>query len=265
VGNHEPVDPDRLSHLAQREQLRLLAVGDTHGNASWVEQLCALTAQHQCEIILQVGDFGFAPTTDSGAKFLDRVDAACAANGIELWWIEGNHENHAAIEQLHRSCHGPAQARQHIWHLPRGLRLTLAGRRFGFLGGAFSLDWHWRRAGDTWWPDHELPTANHVELLGAEPLDVLVTHDAPAGIDLPSYYSPPPADAKRTNEIRQLLRYALDATQPSYVLHGHWHHRHTTQLGDTIIEGLDRDGSPECAVMVDLPSLRITEISAGGR
>ena len=68
-----------------------------------------------------------------------------------------------------------------------------------------------------------------VERLGDEPLDVLVAHEAPAGLDLAAWQLPA-EDQIRTDQVRSLIATAVEATQPRIVFHGHWHHVHDTEL-----------------------------------
>ena len=52
-----------------------------------------------------------------------------------------------------------------------------------FLGGAFSVDWRDRTHGSDWWPN-EMPDDSDVARHGTDRLDILIAHDAPAGLDL---------------------------------------------------------------------------------
>jgi hypothetical protein len=93
-----------------------------------------------------------------------------------------------------------------------------------------------------------------VERLGTEPLDILVTHDHPGGIDLPTGFSLRPTDQAVSDEQRLLLREAVDQTNPRLVLHGHWHYRHTALLQrdnqpPVLIEGLGCDTDGEDAFL----------------
>ncbi len=49
---------------------RVLVAGDIHGNVSWIRRLCDLAQQHDCDAILQLGDFGFWPHHPDGARFI---------------------------------------------------------------------------------------------------------------------------------------------------------------------------------------------------
>ena len=68
-----------------------------------------------------------------------------------------------------------------------------------------------------------------VARLGSEPVDVLIAHDAPAGLDLAAWQLPA-EDQVRTDQVRSLIATAVEATRPRMVFHGHWHHAHETEL-----------------------------------
>ena len=152
---------------------RVLIAGDTHGNTKWVKHLTEVAARNDCPVIIQVGDFGYFPDHRDGPRFLSAVDQACAANGVELWFIDGNHDDHTSLAELEHG-HIPVQVAEHVTYLPRGTRLHVGGRTFGFLGGAFSVDWRDRTAGIDWW-HHEVTDTDDVARLGPEQLDVLIT------------------------------------------------------------------------------------------
>ncbi len=206
----------------------VLVAGDTHGNTRWTCHLAALAVANGCELVVQVGDFGYFPRVSEGERFLDDVDAAFAAAGLELWFIDGNHDDHAALA-VHRGSTEPVAIRDRIVHLPRGCRLQLGGLQFGFLGGAFSVDWRDRRIGQDWWPTEAIDRSD-VERIGTAALDVLVTHDAPGGVHFHSGWRLPPDDQARADENRALLAEVVAATHPQLVVHGHWHHAHDTEL-----------------------------------
>ena len=252
---------------------RVLVAGDTHGNTKWVKYLTDVAGRSDCPVIIQVGDFGYFPDHRDGPRFLSTVDQACAANGVELWFIDGNHDDHTSLAELE---HGnvPVRVAEHITYLPRGTRLGLGGCRFGFLGGAFSVDWRDRTAGIDWWR-HEVTGADDVARLGAEPLDVLIAHDAPAGVELLSSWRLPAEDQVRADEVRALVAQATMATSPRLVIHGHWHHGYESELNwidrvatqrsgtlmwnSTRVAGLGCDGDvARGSILLDLPALDVT-------
>ena len=214
--------------FATRDNVRRVFVaGDTHGNTPWVEGLAATAAAHGCPIVIQVGDFGYFPHHPDGPRFLTAVDTACARHGVELWFIDGNHDDHSALAE-HRKNDTPIALSDHVTYIPRGARISLGGSTFGFLGGAFSVDWRDRTHGSDWWPN-EMTERSDVAHLGGEPLDVLIAHDAPARLDLATWQLPA-EDQVRTDQVRSLIATAVEATRPHIAFHGHWHHAHDTEL-----------------------------------
>ena len=206
---------------------RVLIAGDTHGNTAWVERLTRTAAEQGCPIIIQVGDFGYFPDHPDGPRFLTSVDTACALSGVELWFIDGNHDDHFALAE-HREGGTPIALTDRVTYIPRGARLVLGGLTFGFLGGAFSVDWRDRTHGIDWWPTEKTDHSD-VSRLGGDNLDVLIAHDAPAGVDLSSWQLPA-EDQVRADEVRSLIAGAVEATRPRIALHGHWHHAHDSEL-----------------------------------
>ena len=207
---------------------KLLVAGDVHGNVGWMRALLELARTHECDAVLQLGDFGYWPHRPDGTKFLRRVSHHGARLGVTVFWIDGNHENHAALGALRPRADGFVEVVEHCVYVPRGHRWTWQNVRFGALGGAFSIDWRDRTAGKSWWPA-EVTRADDVEALGGAPLDVLVAHEAPDGVPLTGFQLPAD-DQVRTDDVRRLIREATIATQPKLVLHGHWHRRHSFEL-----------------------------------
>ena len=242
--------------------------GDTHGNESWVTLLAELAFIHGATRILQLGDFGLWPGWE-GERFLAKSSESCRLMGVSLYAIDGNHDWHSRRLRLHEQLgwDQPLELAPSVFLLPRGFRWTWSGIRFGALGGAFSVDWRMRNPGSDWWPEEEI-TEEDVARLGGEPLDVLVTHDAPPGVPLAGW-DLPPADQEKADLGRRMIGSAMAKTRPRLVLHGHWHHRHTLGL-DSIqvtadgvhrltarVEGLADDGAGDGRAwgILELPSL----------
>jgi hypothetical protein len=84
-----------------------------------------------------------------------------------------------------------------------------------------------------WWPDEELTRADIDRATSGGECDVLLTHDAPAGFDVPDL--PPrstwePAELHRAEFHRGLLREVVEVVRPWVLFHGHFHSRYDDQL-----------------------------------
>src|SRR4051812_11791514 len=139
------------------EPRRVLLAGDVHGNAEWMERLVHIAQSLGCEVVVQLGDFGYFPLDQSGQWFLRRVEQAASGANLIVYWIDGNHEDHGQLGALRPTESGFTPVSDRCFYIPRGLRWTWSGVRFGALGGAFSVDWRQRTPGADWWPQ-EVPT-----------------------------------------------------------------------------------------------------------
>lgn len=257
------------------ESLRLLVAGDTHGNATWLEVLFNRALEHRCDVLVQLGDFGYWPHTRDGQRFLRRVEFLAKRVRVPIVWIDGNHENHAMLRTLSPRPDGFVELSTHVLHAPRGLRWNWAGIRFGALGGAFSIDWRRRVLGVSWWAE-EVITPEDVATLTDDPLDVLLTHDAPAGIPIEGLPLSAP-DELRSYDNRRLIATAVESTNAQVLLHGHWHYRYQFDLTridataskaqgrkvweTTRVEGLASDQERDGGAwgVLELPTLEFTD------
>lgn len=256
---------------------RILVAGDTHGNLDWIRTLTKLAARHNCAGILQLGDFGFWSTKGPGNRpvlnegWIDAVTALLTRQNVWMRVIDGNHDAHPLVSDVYPAGPDrvtPIRPRTLDW-ATRGARWSWSGVRFGALGGAVSTDQAERRPGWSWWATEPV-TPDDVEALGTEPLDVLVCHDAPEGVNqpevdivtLPTQYLQVES-ASRTNRL--LIEQARRATRPALVLHGHHHHRYRASInGDgvrSMVEGLgcDTDGNGDAWGVLDLPDLKLAD------
>lgn len=223
--------------------MKVLLAGDTHGNTDQIAYLCEVAKRNGCELILQLGDFGLWPTSD-GKRFLMEANATLHENGLELWWLDGNHEDHARIEEWSKRENfylDKHKVLSRIFYLPRGYRFELGGLKCMSLGGAWSIDQDGRTPYIDWWPQEEL-TAGDVEraLADPAPLDVLFTHDMPenATRTYPARILP----GGQSN--RRALQAVVDSLKPAIVIHGHWHREYVGYFDNDIrIMGLNCDGT----------------------
>lgn len=217
---------------------RVLIAGDTHGDRNWVRSLCRTARRHGTPVVLVVGDFGYDIAIRQDLTFLDDCERHAADNEVVVTFIRGNHDNADALDGLDELTDpdtGLVWIRPRLAWVPDGHSWTWDHTRWGALGGATSTDRQWRTEGADWWA-HERPRADDAAQL-PEDLDVLVTHDAPAEVNLGGRTDDPRL-AALAGEDRQLISDTLRRSGATLVAHGHWHaaHRHHVGL-------LDRDAT----------------------
>lgn len=238
---------------------RVMMLGDVHGNSNWTMHAIRYAAEGGADVIVQVGDFGIWQGL-AGQMFLRDVQLTLDDYGIDLYWIDGNHENFDIINDrpTMRKPHnrrGPWSFPEYpnILHLPRGYRWEWFGKTWMALGGAVSVDKMHRKEGLSWWPGETL-TDNDVEYASRPgKVDVLVTHDCIAGVPVPGIK--PIGESEwpdwvliESNEHNRKIRDVVEATRPELMIHGHMHrfYRAYYQYGDgskMLVQGLDRDGT----------------------
>ena len=252
--------------------MRILLLGDTHRNARFLAVAFAAAERAGCERIIQLGDFGFGwqwlglGENLEICKFSALASVMVERSGIELDFIDGNHENFDRLSSHPLRADGTQEVAPGVRHLPRGHRFELEGCRFLALGGATSLDRMARRRGVSWW-EQEAITPAEVEACGQEPVDVLLAHDMPieCGIRADRHQSGYGLSADMDwYRNRMRVSEVLQATQPSWVFHGHLHHRYERDLRpdvDASVIGLasDRQGI-DLSALVFVPGERRVEL-----
>jgi hypothetical protein len=205
-------------------------------------------------IILHAGDFGIWPGL-AGQRYQAMVTAALAEADAGLWFADGNHEDFSQIASFDRREDGrnavaaSGDGIVRIWHLPRGYRWKWHGRTWLAVGGAVSVDRDVRTEGVDWWPEEEITDEQEARACRDGVADVLLSHDAPAGVPL---YLMRPAPVlwrphiPRAEAHRERLHRICMATRPAHVIFGHYHQRYKRVLdagwGLCEFTGLDMDG-----------------------
>jgi hypothetical protein len=247
---------------------RILVAGDWHGNEDWalsvIRRVPSTLAAEQRRLILQLGDFGIWPDR-AGQAYLARISRVLAEVGAELWFIDGNHEDFPQLGKLaaEATTDGRVLVRPGIFHLPRGYRWEWYGRTWLGCGGGVSLDRAVRTEGLDWWPDEEISAGQEAVISAAGHADVLASHDCPAGVA--HTFGRPPADwaaedLAQGDAHRRRLQRIVDATAPSWVMHGHLHRAYQRNCdfgyGPVQVTGLAADNRLRNFAVLDVEAMR---------
>lgn len=225
---------------------KIAVAGDWHGNRRWGRHAIQRAGQEKVDVILHTGDFGY----DFRPDFVKALDEMLGSFGIELYFVDGNHENHEWLARLSQNEDGTGRVSKHISHLPRGFRWEWDGLRFLAIGGAVSMDQNMRTRGVSWWPEETVTLRDVEAAVEGGPVDVVIAHDAPFGHDIPTVAEQahwfPEELLRASDSNRQMLRLVADAVQPLHWFHGHYHVAYFKELlieGNMWLKvyGLDRD------------------------
>lgn len=173
--------------------MAVFCLGDTHFGAGVgdEEKLLCLEAKPE-DFAIICGDAGFVWYGDDAADGRDKmVLDTINALGFTVCFIDGNHENHHALNLYPVvEFHGGKahKLRDNVYHLMRGEIFSFEGKTYWTFGGAASVDKIRRTPGISWWPE-EVPSMEEMEH-GLETLashgnkvDYIITHQAPKWVN----------------------------------------------------------------------------------
>lgn len=270
---HKPVRHIRKKAMAEA-QLIFIA-GDLHGDwdefnpflnagirqSRRVKELAREFAPLEI-IILQAGDFGYWPHQDKHNSFSRSSRAFWSQDGIKnampgirdgrikIYWCDGNHENHDALDELERAAQAGNPEERFIETMPGAyfapfgsvLRL-LDGTSVLFCGGADSTDKVWRKPGETWWPQETIDE-NDMERLpppGSLTVDWVISHTCPAYFPVSTLHGNPAKDA---DPSKRFLNQVFDTYRPKRWWFGHYHDYQQGEYQGCAWTVLDRCGNP---------------------
>lgn len=236
--------------------MKVLICGDLHGQLNGLEAACQKAKNTDCDLIIQLGDFGFIFNDDMTVH----VEKILSYYQIEMFYLDGNHENFDLMEQMGIYNDSPFlfQVTDHLSYLPRGCRFSLGSASCMAFGGASSIDRAFRSHGIDWWPQ-EAVTQEQIDKVSDEHVDILFTHDVPG--------SPPNLMSKLNNskiskewkeqlpaaeEQRNLLYQLKQKVKPAYIYHGHYHVNYDDVYNNTVYTGITCYGYPDFYKIIDI-------------
>lgn len=209
---------------------KVLLVGDVHGNATQLEKAVRHAKDLGIKVIIQLGDFGIWSTDK---PYLNKIEYLLNEWEIELYFIDGNHEDFPRLYEKKILEDGSRYVRDHITYLPRGFRWDWNGISLLALGGASSIDRKLRRPGKSWWVEETLTDEDILTAQSGGAVDIMFTHDSPHNapnsitddfsgqLGAMRYFG---ADVlNECTNHRKLLQEVTDVTIPRLLFHGHYH------------------------------------------
>ena len=224
--------------------------GDWHRNGFWARQAIKYAAEHGADTIVQAGDFAF----DFSSNFLHGVRHALGEFGVQLYFVDGNHDDLTAIEDRFEPDEDGfliprvGTYRERLHYIPRGHRWQWWDLTFMGLGGAHSVDRPWREPGISWWAtelitEADLRRATQPE---GEPVDVMITHDLFEDAPFPNDRKDtgwPEAELRMARGNRLAVQFVVDRVKPKLFVHGHYHTKYERKHEGIKIVGLGMDAT----------------------
>ncbi len=252
-------------------EMKMMMQGDTHGNTVAIRRALRYAQVEGCDELFVVGDFGFGWSRSStGDAFVESVSRAAISYDIDVYWLDGNHENFDLLEGYGYFKHdGPVEICERVFYVPRGTVLKRGVHNILVIGGAYSVDKAYRTEGHSWWPQEEI-TYEDLEKCAdacaeAGTIDVVFSHDAPNSAFVAAMSIAVDGDLAEMQHLvwkndqqfpgacpnRASLELILQATKPTLWVHGHYHSAYDVDLNGTRVLALDMETEKGALAVLD--------------
>lgn len=219
--------------------------GDWHANTAWARKAALYAKTNGADVIIHTGDFGY----DYASSFILDLEEELARLDLPILFVRGNHDDPEFLDGLEENDLGFKPVTSHIWYIPQGKSWEWNGVRFLGLGGAHSIDRPRRVEGVSWWARETISTVDAFKAAHQGEVDVMITHDCPAGVAIPGLEKPSGWDLRElalSQQHRERLYEVVMKVKPKLLVHGHYHTRYTGFLDigaavQTRVVGLDCD------------------------
>lgn len=233
--------------------MRVLLVGDIHGNSTLLEKAITKARKVEASIIIQVGDFGLFPNLPEFEKFILSLKSE-----IPFYFLDGNHENHSILDP-YKDCetfvplnsidHSLLKQTENFFFIPRCSIVTWGETTLLFIGGANSIDRYSRTEGIDWFPSEGITSSesyyysfkikeyleqseNDDENEGLnknKKIDILISHES-ANPDILGRETP--------NQTRGIIKGLFEQSGASLNIHGHHHNDYVYVKNGLVYQGL---------------------------
>lgn len=160
---------------------RFFITGDIHGDVARLILFIHRMKLKSGDKICVLGDAGIFWRNDKKdadyiIKYWDEY-----SNGVELYFIDGNHENFNLLNNLPVDENNMGIVSDKIHYLRRGCVYEINGKRILSCGGADSVDWYRRTEGLSWWKEETISQAD-IDRVPAGHYDYVFTHCCPLSV-----------------------------------------------------------------------------------
>lgn len=154
---------------------RFFVTGDCHGQYHRIYNFIQKYGLGEGDTIIVCGDMGlyWNDNKKDAEEKIKTYEAMC--HGVNLWWIDGNHENFNVIKTFGNK---PYRCSPHIIYMPRGTVVDTKVGTMLFIGGADSVDKFWRTENVSWWAGETI-TDEDVDKVIPGHYDYVFTHCCP--------------------------------------------------------------------------------------
>ena len=160
--------------------------GDTHGQNE-IHKIFLVDEYEKDDFIIVCGDFGLL-WRDKISKEEQVVIDEIIKLPCTLLFCDGNHENFNRLKKLKSVSKFGGVVGEYIkdkaYHLRRGEIYDIAGRNTFVMGGALSIDKHFRTPNVSWWADEAISDDDLMRGVGKirefnGDIDLVITHTCP--------------------------------------------------------------------------------------
>lgn len=217
---------------------KIAFLGDIHKDIDTFKRLIEHTEkEHNPNVYIQVGDFGLMGNRVE--DYLKEINNTLSTYGKKMYVIDGNHEDHHWLRESIKD-NSTFNLAENVVYVGRGTALEILGKNILFVGGAYSIDRQYRTLNISYWEEEVISEADVEKAIKNKNVDVLVSHDVPSEnlfYTLQKLGSGIADEGTLLNSNR--LMKIVDETNPSVIIHGHYHIYYKTVTNGRMYIGLD--------------------------